>query len=138
MKNSFFLSNDSEKEQVLQVLNKVQTRAISIKPWCKEMEGEIRLLSEEGDWLVLLQWLQDKGFVQINPVRPPFMAFERWLRENEVTVFHIPYSAYRMSLAHRLVDGARYPWTTFKRQGYMGMIKRWCFLYEDLSRLMAK
>lgn len=134
MGNYIFLSKDTEtKEKVLQVLNLVQSRLINIKPWVG-YDQTLDLVYEDWDWLVVMQWLQDNGLLKSNPMRPPLTAFEQWLRENYVPQYRTHYSAYELSLAHRHIGGARYPWSEVKND--LGMIRRWRILYNDLTRLM--
>lgn len=123
-----FLSKDTEKkEQVLQVLTNVQ-RCIF-----EEELGRYPLVCEDWDWLVIMQWLQDNGLFKNNPMRPPLKAFENWLNENNVPHVRAHYTAYEMSLAHRRIGGARYPWNEVMVD--RGMIRRWRKLYTRLSKL---
>jgi len=125
MEKSIFKSSDEKtREQVLRVLNRIQSRRIKAYIW---------LIYEDWDWLAVLQWLQDNGLLKSNPKRPPLKAFERWLRENNVPQRHTHYSAYELSLAHRRIEGARYPWNEVKHD--QGMIRRWRCLYKDLTKL---
>ena len=136
MGNYIFVSNDTEtREQVLRVLNRMQRRAINIKPWLG-FDARIWLVCEDWDWLAVMQWLQDNGLVKQNPVRPPLKAFAEWLRENSVPQQHAHYSAYELSLAYRRIGGARYPWTEVKHD--LGMIRRWRILYNDLTKLLLE
>ena len=128
-----FLSKDNERtEQLLAVLTRMQNRSIDITQWLG-FPGQTLLVCEDWDWLAVLQWLQDNGFVKQNPVRPPLKPFEDWLRENNVPQRNAHYSAYEMSLAHRRIFGARYPWNEVQHD--LGMIRRWRILYNDLTRL---
>lgn len=133
MGTKILLSNDKKrKEQLLVVLNRMQNRSIDITSWLG-FPGRIMLVCEDWDWLAVLQWLQDNGLMKQNPMRPPLKAFEEWLRDNNVPQRKAHYSAYEMSLAHRHINGARYPWNEV--QCDPGMIRRWRILYNDLTRL---
>lgn len=113
-------------ETVTEVLRRIQLRRIPNRYW---------LVCEEWDWLAILQCLQDNGLFKSNPSRPPFAAFERWLREMNVPEIGARYSAYEMSLAYRRIGGAHYPWTEVTVD--LGMIRRWRVLYKDLTQLLS-
>lgn len=131
-----FRSTDQKtKEQLLAVLTRMQNRSIDITQWLG-FPGQTLLVCEDWDWLAVMQWMQDNGFVKQNPVRPPLKAFEDWLHENDVPQRKAHYSAYEMSLAHRRINGARYPWNEVKHD--LGMIRRWRILYKDLTRLLLE
>lgn len=126
-----FLSKDTEtKEQVLQVLTRIQ------RFYIKHDLGQLWLVWENWDWLVIMQWLQDNGLFKNNPMRPPLKAFEEWLNENNVPHVRCKYTAYELSLAHRRIGGARYPWNEVKVD--LGMIWRWRVLYRYLTILMQE
>lgn len=125
-KNDSAISSEG-KEQTLQVLTRIQRFYIN------DEFGSIWLVYEDWDWLAILQWLQDNGLFKNNPTRPPFKAFENWLNENNVPHIRAHYTAYEMSLAHRRIGGARYPWNEVTVD--LGMIRRWRILYNQLSEL---
>ncbi len=128
MGNYIFLSKDTEKkEQTLRVLIYIQ------RYYFDEELGRMWLVCEDWDWLAIMQWLQDNGLLKINPKRPPFKAFEKWLSENNVPQIRTHYTAYEMSLAYRRIRGARYPWDEVLVD--RGMIRRWCRVYARLSNL---
>lgn len=134
-KNIFVSSDTKTREQVLRVLYRIQLRIINIKPWLG-IEASKRLVCEDWDWLAIMQWLQDNGFVKHNPVRPPLKAFAEWLRENNVQQRNAHYSAYELSLAYRHIGGARYPWIGVKCDS--GLIRRWLILYKELTTLLLE
>ena len=117
------------KEQTLQVLTRIQRFYIN------DELGRIRLVCEDWDWLAILQWLQDNGLFKNNPMRPPLKAFENWLNENNVPHVRANYTAYEMSLVHRRIGGARYPWNEVTVDP--GMIWRWRIIYDQLSKLLV-
>ena len=119
--------SSEEKEQMLQVLTRIQ------RFYVKDELGRMWLVWEAWDWLAIMQWLQDNGLFTNNPKRPPLKAFVTWLKANSVPCIQAHYNAYEMSLAHRRIDGARYPWDKVKVEP--GMIRRWRILYNQLSRL---
>ena len=130
MGNYIFLSKDTETmEQTLRVLTRIQQFYIN------DELGRMWLVCEDWDWLAILQWLQDNGLFKNNPKRPPLKAFENWLNENNVPHVRAHYTAYEMSLAHRRIGGARYPWNDVNVD--LGMIRRWRIMYYQLSRLLS-
>lgn len=133
--NIFFTANREKEEQVLKEFIHVQNRVFPLKEWLG-FESKNRLVCEPWDWLVMLQWLQDHGLVKSKPYRPPFKAFECWLRENEMPEIKIHCSTHELSLAHRHIHGARYPWLEVQRD--RGLINRWRILYDDLTKLIPE
>ena len=134
MGKSYFLGDSRQQEQVLKLFNRMQSSVINIKPWIG-FDALIWLFSESWDWIVVLQWLQNHGLFKENPHRPPFQAFEDWLQKNHVES-RAPYDAHEMSLAHRRILGARYPWENMMVEP--GLLNRWVSLYNELSKLMLE
>ena len=66
-------------EALREVLHKVQWMRKIVKTDIK-----VFLVTEDWDWLVIMQCLQDHGLFKLNPKRPPLKAFEEWVRENKV------------------------------------------------------
>lgn len=135
MRNNYFIADREKEEQVLKEFIHVQNRVYSLKEWMG-LDLKDRLVCEPWDWLVMLQWLQDHGLFKNNPTRPPLKAFERWLHENNMPEIRVKCTTHELSLAHRAINGARYPWTEIKRDP--GLINRWRILYDDLTKLISE
>lgn len=136
MKAYIFLGNEKQKERVLQVLTSIQAFGFRNIPRI-DPQTWIWLMYEDWDWLAVMQWLQDNGLLKNNPKRPPLKAFEQWLCENNVPQLHTHYSAYKMSLAHRCIEGARYPWKNVTKHD-TGLVWRWRYLYDEMTQLMSE
>jgi len=94
------------------------------------------LISEDWDWLVVLQCMQDHGLFKSNPKRPPLGAFVLWLRENKVPQYLAKCSMREMSLANTGIRNARYPWANVMWEP--AMLRRWRLLYRHLDKMLAE
>ena len=94
------------------------------------------LMVEHWDWLVVLQCLQDHGMFKSNPTRPPFAAFEHWLKTHEVAQPIAHCSVRNLTYVNKKIAGARYPWTNVKWEP--NVLKRWRILYLKLDQMLAE
>ena len=94
------------------------------------------LMCESWDWLVVLQWMQDKGLFKRNPKRPPLGAFVQWLEEHQIPQYVTKCSIRELSYAHIGIHGARYPWTDVTWEPYV--IERWRMLYRRLDKMLEE
>lgn len=79
------------------------------------------------DWIVALQWMQDNGKFKMNPSRPPYAAFERWLKQNNVPQPHEHCSVRNLTYVNKKIAGARYPWTDVLWEP--SIMRRWRAMY---------
>jgi len=86
---------------------------------------------EPWDWIVALQWMQDNGKFKSKPKRPPFTAFNLWLKNNNVPQLHEQCSVRNLTYVNNKIVGARYPWTNVPWEP--NVLRRWRVMY----RLMA-
>ena len=86
---------------------------------------------ESWDWLVALQWMQDKGMFKTNPQRPPFAAFTRWLHQHDVPQLHQQCTPHSLRHANEMIAGVRYPWTEVEWEP--NVIKRWHAMYRLMN-----
>lgn len=94
------------------------------------------LMTEHWDWLVVLQCMQDHGFFKSNPARPPFAAFDQWLRHNEVPQLLAHCSVRNLTYVNKKIAGARYPWTNVQWEPYV--LKRWRITYDTLAKMLKQ
>ena len=94
------------------------------------------LMSEHWDWLVVLQCMQDHGLFKSNPQRPPFAAFEQWLRQQQVPQRIAHYSVRNLTYANNKIAGARYPWTNVQWEPHV--LKRWRITYATLAQMLTQ
>lgn len=92
------------------------------------------LVTEDWDWLVVLQCMQDQNLFKSNPQRPPLSAFVRWMHTQNVPQTLAHCSMRKMSYANNMINGARYPWTDVTWEPYV--LKRWRVLYRTLSKML--
>ena len=98
-----------------------------------EKELTIYLVSDDADWLAILQWMQDHGLFASGQKRPPLKAFVAWVEENQIPQLLTICNSYYMSMANRELHGARYPWKEIT-DWYPNMLKRWRALYQILNK----
>jgi hypothetical protein len=94
------------------------------------------LMSGHEDWLVVLQCMQDHGFFKSNPSRPPFAAFEQWLRDHNVPQRLAHCSVRNLTYVNKKIRGARYPWTDVAWEP--GVLKRWRVTYDTLAKMLKE
>ncbi len=96
----------------------------------------IFLVSDDSDWLVIMQCLQDHGLFKYPKKRPPLTAFEKWVRETNMPQTLTICNAYDMSMASRELRGVRYPWNgvAFEQE----MLPRWRALYQILDKRLSE
>ena len=92
------------------------------------------LVTEDWDWLVVLQCMQDHNLFKSNPQRPPLSAFVRWMRTQNVPQVLAHCSMRKMSYANNMINGMRYPWAGVTWEPYV--LKRWRVLYRTLSKML--
>ena len=88
---------------------------------------------ESWDWLVALQWMQDKGMFKTNPQRPPFAAFSQWLHKQDVPQLHTQCTTHSLRHANKMIAGARYPWTDVHWEP--NVIRRWHAMYRLMNSI---
>ena len=94
------------------------------------------LMTEHWDWLVVLQCMQDHGFFKSNPTRPPFAAFDQWLRHHNVPQLLAHCSVRNLTYVNKKIAGARYPWTNVQWEPYV--LKRWRVTYDTLAKMLKQ
>lgn len=94
------------------------------------------LMSEHWDWLVVLQCLQDHNLFKHNPKRPPFAAFEQWLRKQNIPQYIAHCSVRNLTYANNKIAGARYPWTNVAWEPHV--LKRWRITYATLAQMLTQ
>lgn len=91
---------------------------------------------ESWDWIVALQWMQDKGMFRTNPKRPPFAAFKLWLHKHNVPQRHEQCSTRSLTHVNKMIAGARYPWREVKWEP--NIVKRWREMYRLMNWVWKK
>ncbi len=94
----------------------------------------IFLITEDWDWFVVLQCLQDHHLFKSNPKRPPIKAFVQWLNDNGVPQLRTHFNPYQLSLVSRQLHDARYPWNGTAWDA--SILRRWRVLYNQLSNML--
>ena len=94
------------------------------------------LVTEDWDWIVVLQCMQDRGMFKSNPVRPPLAAFNLWLKTHEVPQLLAHCSVRNLTYVNNKIAGARYPWTNVQWEPFV--LKRWRVLYYNLDKMLAE
>jgi|GEM_PF-2955037 len=93
------------------------------------------LMSENWDWLVVLQCLQDHGLFKTNPQRPPFTDFNHWCHQANIPEVRTKRKMRTMSHVNSKLKGARYPWTDTK--WHPQVLARWRVLYQTLDHMLV-
>lgn len=94
----------------------------------------IFLVTEDWDWFVVLQCLQDHHLFKSNPKRPPIKAFVQWLNDNGVPQLRTHFNPYQLSLASRQLRDDRFPWSNTACN--TSILRRWRVLYNQLSNML--
>lgn len=92
------------------------------------------LVTEDWDWFVVLQCLQDHHLFKSNPKRPPIKAFVQWLNDNGVPQLRTHFNPYQLSLASRQLRDERFPWSNTACNP--SILRRWRILYKQLSNML--
>ena len=120
---------ESKDEQVREVLIRVQRMRKVV-----QQDMKVFLVSEDWDWLVIMQCMQDHGLVAQNTVRPPFSAFETWM--DCMPQYLSACNARKMGYAYNMLSGARYPWKEVDWYPYV--LRRWRSLYRILDKMLTE
>ena len=94
------------------------------------------LVTEDWDWFVVLQCLQDHHLFKSNPKRPPIKAFVQWLNDNGVPQLRTHFNPYQLSLASRQLRDERFPWSN--TACCTSTLRRWRVLYNQLSKMLQQ
>ena len=114
-------------EQLCEVLERVQRMRKIVKTDIK-----VFLVTEDWDWLVIMQCMQDHGLFKVNPERMPYTDFETWM--SRMPQYLSECSAIKLARAGRTLHYARYPWKGVEWNPHV--LVRWRALYQILSRLL--
>lgn len=92
------------------------------------------IIVENTDWLIVLHVLFEQEVIR-KGVRPPYVAFENWIRTN-VTLYNAAPRAERLgAMARRLAD-AHHPWQSAKAP--KNVVRKWQVLYHQLTKLVTQ
>ena len=116
-------------EQLRDVLHHLQRMRKIVKENIK-----VFLVTEDWDWLVIMQCMPDHGLVKSNTERPPFTAFETWM--SRMPQYLSECNARKMGHAYNVLSGARYPWKNV--DWYPCILQRWRALYQILDRMLSE
>lgn len=120
-----------EKDEALRsVLRRVQ------RMWIEKKGLTIFLVSDDADWLVIMQCLQDHGLFASGKKRPPLKAFVKWVQENQIAQLLTICDDYYLSMASRKLHGARYPWDNVEWNPHV--LVRWRKLYKILDQKLTE
>jgi len=114
-------------EQLCEVLERLQRMRKIVKTDIK-----VFLVTEDWDWLVIMECLQDHGMFKVNPERMPYAEFETWMQQ--MPQYLSECSAIKLARAGRTLHNARYPWKGVDWNPHV--LVRWRALYQILSRLL--
>ena len=114
-------------EQLCEVLERLQRMRKIVKTDIK-----VFLVTEDWDWLVIMQCMQDHGLFKVNPERMPYADFETWM--SRMPQYLSECSAIKLARAGRTLHYARYPWKGLEWNPHV--LVRWRALYQILSRLL--
>ncbi len=95
----------------------------------------IFLVSDDSDWLVIMQCLQNHGLFRQSS-RPPLKNFVDWMASTQIPQYLTICNQYYMSMASRELKGARYPWRDVTWNPHM--LVRWRALYHILDRKLTE
>lgn len=117
----------TEQVTLEQVLERIQ------RMWIRD---RFFLMTEDWDWIVVLQCMQDHGLFKSNPKRVPFGAFVTWLKEHKVPQYLTKYSVRNLRHVNKRIAGARHPWSevTWDRN----VPDRWRIIYANLERMFKE
>ena len=127
MANTISTATSGKQEKLDHVLERIQRMYIPER---------FILVWENWDWLVVLQCMQDHGLFKSNPSRPPFAAFNQWLRHHNVPQYRTRCSVRNLTYINNKIAGARYPWTEVKWEPHI--LKRWRVTYVTLAKMLKE
>ena len=116
-------------EQLRDVLHHLQRMRKIVKEDIK-----VFLVTEDWDWLVIMECLQDHGMFKVNPERMPYAEFETWMQQ--MPQYLSECSAIKLARAGRTLHYARYPWNDVDWNPHV--LVRWRALYRILSRQLEE
>ena len=116
-------------EQLREVLHRLQWTRKVVK-----VDIKVFLVTEDWDWLVIMECLQDHGIFKVNPKRMPFRAFEDWMQC--MPQYLSECRAEKLKRANNIVEGARYPWKDVN--WYPCVLRRWRTLYQILDKMLTE
>ena len=116
-------------EQLRDVLHHLQRMRKIVKEDIK-----VFLVTEDWDWLVIMECLQDHGMFKVTPERMPYADFETWMRQ--MPQYLSECSAIKLARAGRTLHYARYPWNDVDWNPQV--LVRWRALYRILSRQLEE
>ena len=116
-------------EQLREVLHHLQRMRKIVKEDIK-----VFLVTEDWDWLVIMECLQDHGMFKVTPERMPYADFEIWMRQ--MPQYLSECSAIKLARAGRTLHYARYPWNDVDWNPHV--LVRWRALYRILSRQLEE
>lgn len=114
-------------EQLREVLHRLQWMRKIVKDDIK-----VFLVTEDWDWLVIMECLQDHGMFKVTPERMPYADFEAWMQQ--MPQYLSECSAIKLARAGRTLHYARYPWKGVDWNPHV--LVRWRALYRIMSRLL--
>ena len=126
--------NECSDEQVIEVLTRVQR----IRMYDKGKDKSINwfLVSEDRDWVIIMQWMQDNDVFWSRPERPPFKEFADWMESIQVPQLLTECNAVTLSRAYCKLGGERYPWKSASVQKHI--LFRWRVLYQMLDKMLTE
>ena len=116
-------------EQLRDVLHHLQRMRKIVKEDIK-----VFLVTEDWDWLVIMECLQDHGMFKSYTERMPFTDFEIWMRQ--MPQYLSECRARNMGRVYNILSGARYPWRDV--DWYPCVLRRWRSLYRILDRMLTE
>ena len=116
-------------EQLREVLHHLQRMRKIVKEDIK-----VFLVTEDWDWLVIMECLQDHGMFKSCPERMPFTDFETWMQQ--MPQYLSECHARNMGRVYNKLSGARYPWKGV--EWYPCVLRRWRALYQILDKMLSE
>jgi len=126
----------AQAEEILRALDHVQKLVVfthaSNAPE-EQKEALFSLMSEDEDWLVVMQTLIEQGFLYAPEHRPPFSSFLSFVSKHNVRTYltDLP-SVSTLSRLNSKLQGATYPWETVTDSSVVDMLPRWRMLHDIL------
>ena len=123
-----YLKSDSQSATQVQILV-----AILIRIQRMYVRDQYVLMTEHWDWIVVLQCMQAHNLFKSNPKRPPFAAFDAWLKKHDVPQLLAHCSVRNLTYVNQKINGKHYPWTDVQWES--AVLRRWRKLYETLDKM---
>ena len=101
--------------------------------WSTGFATEPHHIAHEEHANTALQWMQDNSKFKSNPKRPPFAAFNLWLKSNNVQQPHEQCSVRNLTYVNNKIAGARYPWTEVAWEP--NVLRRWRVMYRLMGMI---